>query len=254
MRRSRGAPIFFNVKRHGMMRVGFLLLLAALGASFNPTGASAADRIELPAGPNRDLVYSRCRTCHDLQYVVESAGITSDNWEALIEDMGRYGLRMPADEREKIVKYLVTYLGAGGPKAPPASQPQPQVSVDGKAVYARQCSACHQAEGAGLAKTFPPLASNPDLFLDRLFPVYVVLNGLEGPATIKGEQYNGVMPPFDHLSDAEITAVLAYVRSAWGNEKLRPAGFTDVDAAAVSKARQKRMSPKDVHAFRAAHR
>ena len=236
------------------MRVGILLLLAALGVALLPAGAGAADRIELPLGPNRDLVYSRCRTCHDLQYVVESAGITADNWEALIEDMGRYGLRMPADEREKIVKYLVTYLGANAPKAAPASASQIQASVDGKTVFARQCSACHQAEGAGLPKTFPPLTSNPDLFIDRLFPVYVVLNGLEGAATIKGEQYNGVMPPFDHLSDAEIAAVLAYVRSSWGNEKLRPAGFVDVDAAAVTQARQKRMSAKEVHSYRAAHR
>jgi len=236
------------------MRVGILLLLAALGVALLPAGAGAADRIELPQGPNRDLVYSRCRTCHDLQYVVESAGITADNWEALIEDMGRYGLRMPADEREKIVKYLVTYLGANAPKAAPASAPQVQASVDGKTVYTRQCSACHQAEGAGLPKTFPPLTSNSDLFIDRMFPVYVVLNGLEGQATIKGEQYDGVMPPFDHLSDAEIAAVLGYVRSSWGNEKLRPAGFTDVDAAAVNQARQKRMSAKEVHSYRAAHR
>lgn len=236
------------------MRVGFSLLLAAFGIAFSIGGASAADRIELPAGPNRDLVYSRCRTCHDLQYVVDSAGITSDNWAALIEDMGRYGLRIPADERDKIVQYLVTYLGAGGPKAAPSGPAQVQAAVDGKSVYARQCSACHQAEGTGLPKTFPPLASNPDLYIDRLFPVYVVLNGLEGPATIKGEQYNGVMPPFDHLSDAELAAVLAYVRSAWDNNKLRPAGFVDVDAAAIGKARQKPMKPKEVHAYRAAHR
>ncbi len=236
------------------MRVGFLLLLAALGMPFFASGAGAADRIELPQGPNRDLVYSKCRTCHDLQYVVESAGITSDNWEALIEDMGRYGLRMPAEERDKIVQYLVTYLGTDTPKASSNVQAAPLAATDGKAVYARQCSACHQAEGTGLIKTFPPLAGNPDLYIDQLFPVYVVLNGLEGPATIKGEQYNGVMPPFDHLSYTELAAVLAYIRSAWENDKLRPAGFVDVDAAAVGKARHKPMNAKEVHAYRAAHR
>jgi len=103
-------------------------------------------------------------------------------------------------------------------------------------------------------KTFPPLAKNSDLFIDRLFPVYVVLHGLEGAVTIKGEQYRGVMPPFDHLSDAEIAAVVTYVRTAWGNAKLRPAGFADVDATVVNKARQKSMKSKDVHAYRAAHR
>ena len=182
-----------------MMRVGFFLSFVMLGIALFAADASAADRIELPPGPNRDLVYSRCRTCHDLQYVVDSAGITSDNWAALIEDMGRYGLRIPAGERDKIVQYLVTYLGAGGPKAAPPGQATAQAATDGKAVYARQCSACHQAGGTGLPKTFPPLAGNPDLFIDRLFPVYVMLNGLEGAVTVKSAEYNGVMPPFDHL-------------------------------------------------------
>jgi len=222
--------------------------------AFFSAAVVASDRIELPPGPNRDLVYARCRVCHDLQYVVDSAGITHDNWVALIQDMGRYGLRIPGDERDKIVGYLTTYLGPNPPKASPASAPPARAAVDGKDVYARQCTSCHQAEGSGLPKTFPPLADNPDLFIDRLFPVYVVLNGLEGSATVKGEHYQGAMPPFDHLSDAEVAAVVGYIRNAWNNDKFKPAGFADVDAAAVREARQKRMAPKDVHAYRAAHK
>jgi len=235
----------------GTFGVASLLVVTAAIAVFS-TESGAANRFELPPGPNRDLVYAKCRTCHDLQYVVDSAGITADNWVALIEDMGQYGLRIPADERDKIVQYLVTYLSAKRPTEVPPSRPPAQAATDGKAVFARQCSSCHQLQGTGVPKAFPPLASNPDLFIDRLFPVYVVLNGLEGPAIIKGEHYNGVMPPFDHLSDADVAAVVAYIRSAWGNAKLRPPGFADLDAAAVRKARQKRMNPKDVHAYRAA--
>jgi mono/diheme cytochrome c family protein len=220
--------------------------------------AIAAARIELPPGPNRDLVYSRCRTCHDLQYVVESAGITPGNWAALIDGMRQYGLRIPADEREKIVQYLSTYLG---PHPPPAAAGSTQAGgeaatanapIDGKAVYARQCSACHQTDGTGISGTFPPLAGNPDLFRDRLLPVFVVLNGIQGPLTVKGEQYRGAMPPFDHLSDAEIAAVVTYVRGAWNNAALRPPQYTGVDAAAVRAARGTPMSANDVHAYRAA--
>jgi mono/diheme cytochrome c family protein len=121
-------------------------------------------------------------------------------------------------------------------------------------VFLRQCSSCHQKEGEGLPGTFPPLAGNPDLFLAREFPVYVVLNGLEGQITVKGGSYQGVMPPFDHLTDDEVAAVVNYVRSSWGNNGLRPDGFADVDAALVEEARDKRMAPKDVHAFREAQR
>ena len=236
------------------MRVARLSLAAAAGLSlFFSAGAFAGERIELPEGPNRDLVYAKCRTCHDLQYVKESAGITADNWVALIEDMGQYGLRIPAEDREKIVKYLVTYLGPNPPKAAPPSGP-PSPAVDGAVMYARQCSACHQAHGGGLPKTFPPLAGNTDLYRDRMFPVYVVLNGLEGPITVKGEPYQGAMPPFDHLSDAEIAAVIGYVRAAWNNAEMRPHDFVDVDERAVAQARHKSMKPGEVHAYRAARR
>ncbi|MGA8007340.1 MAG: cytochrome c [Burkholderiales bacterium] len=235
-----------------MMRVGFLLFIVAAAAAVLPPLARAGDRIELPEGPNRDLVYAKCRTCHDLQYVKESAGITADNWQALIEDMGQYGLRIPEDDRKKIVQYLVTYLGPNPPKAAPSAG-APSPAVDGAAMYARQCSACHQAQGGGLPGTFPPLAGNHDLYRDRIFPVYVLLNGLEGAITVKGQSYNGAMPPFDHLSDAEIAAVVGYVRAAWGNAELRPSSFDDIDERAVAQARQKPMKPEGVHAYRAAH-
>ena len=62
------------------------------------------------------------------------------------------------------------------------------------------------------------------------------------------------MPPFDHLSDAEVAAVIGYVRAAWNNAELRPSGFVDVDETAVAEARKKRMTPKDVHAYREARR
>lgn len=233
------------------MRVGWLLLAAALGTVFFSSGAGA-ERFELPPGPNRDLVYAKCRTCHDLQYVVESAGITHDNWVALVEDMGQYGLRIPADEREKIVQYLVTYLGPNPPKAAPGSGPA-SPAVDGQATYERQCSACHQVHGGGVPGAFPPLAGNTDLYRDRMLPVYVVLSGLTGTIEVKGAQYNGAMPPFDHLSDAEIAAVIGYVRAAWNNAELRPAGFVDVDEAAVKKARAEPMKNTEVHAYRASH-
>jgi mono/diheme cytochrome c family protein len=252
-RRAGGAPPSLAQKLlRGVMRVG-RLLAAIVGIVLVAADASAADRIELPLGPNRDLVYAKCRTCHDLQYVVDSAGITRANWVALIEDMGQYGLRIPDEDRKRIIEYLATYLGPNPPKkAAPAGAPPIQTSVDGAAVYARQCSACHQLKGEGLAKTFPPLAGNPDLFVDRLFPVFVVLNGLAGPVIVNGENYQGVMPPFDHLSDAEVAAVVAHIRSAWKNETLKPAGFEDIDVAAVGEARKRRMSSTEVHAYRAA--
>lgn len=222
---------------------GFMcvLLLAA--------GVRAAE-LQLPPGPNRDLVYGACRTCHDLEYLKESAGVPREAWNELINSMGQYGLRLPPGERGKILDYLATYLG---PHPPPASAAPATTAtkVDGASLFQSQCSVCHQPNGQGVAGTFPPLAGNHDLFRDRLLPVYVLLNGMSGPIEAKGQSYNGAMPSMAHLSNAEIAAVVNYVRGAWGNAGLRPAGMAAIDAATVKQLRAKPMTPQAVHAYRA---
>ena len=46
--------------------------------------------------------------------------------------------------------------------------------------------------------------------------IRVLLEGLQGPITVNGQAFNGVMPDFS-LTDDEIAAVLSYVRSNFGN-------------------------------------
>lgn len=91
----------------------------------------------------------------------------------------------------------------------------------GKAVYNRPtCSACHQASGQGTAGQFPPLAGSEwALEEDPGKFIRLVLKGLQGPITVKGENYNSSMVPWDVLSDEEIAAVITYVRQNkdWGN-------------------------------------
>lgn len=230
---------------------GIVHLAAGLGIAMLAAGASAAGDLDLPPGPDRDLVYGQCRTCHDLQYLIDSAGIPRASWEAVIDDMRQYGLRVPPDVREKILEYLAVYLGPNPPPATEAAAPSGATPADGQTVYMKNCAACHQPHGKGVAGQFPRLAGNPDLFLDRLYPVYVVLNGLEGPLTIEGRQFQRIMPSFGHLSDAGVAAVINYVRGAWGNDALRPAGMADVDAAAVAEARHEAMTAEQVLAYRA---
>ncbi len=99
--------------------------------------------------------------------------------------------------------------GSGASSAP---------TVDGAQVYQRVCMACHQSQGEGLAGVFPPLAGSEWVLGAGDIPLKIVLNGLQGPITVKGQSYDGVMPPFgEQLSDAEISAVLSHVRSSWGN-------------------------------------
>ena len=71
---------------------------------------------ELPEGPNRALVASRCTECHDLQMVFDAAGISREDWSGALEEMTSYGLKMTPDERAQILDYLATYLGPSAKK------------------------------------------------------------------------------------------------------------------------------------------
>ncbi len=93
----------------------------------------------------------------------------------------------------------------------------PSAAIDGGAVYAANCVACHQATGAGLAGVFPPLADSQWVLGDEARLVQILLHGIAGPIEVRGQVYAGVMPAFAQLSDGEIAAVLTHVRSTWGN-------------------------------------
>ena len=95
----------------------------------------------------------------------------------------------------------------------------------GKEVYLRDglCVTCHQADGKGTAKIYPPLVKS-DWIDDDERLIKIVLKGLWGPIKVNGELYdptNGVPPMMGFggmLNDNELSAVLSYVRQSWGND------------------------------------
>ena len=90
-------------------------------------------------------------------------------------------------------------------------------TVDGAAVYAGNCVACHQATGQGLAGIFPPLAGSSWVLENDARLVQILLFGVQGEMIVNEQAYNGVMPAFSQLSDAELAAVLTHIRASWGN-------------------------------------
>lgn len=118
------------------------------------------------------------------------------------------------------------------PTAPVTAATTPTFA-DGKAVYERVCQACHQASGQGVPGTFPPLAGSEWVSDDPAVPVKIVLKGLQGPLTVKGQNYGTMaMPPQEGvLNDAEIAAVVTHIRRSFGNQA------SQVDAAFVANLR-----------------
>src|SRR4051812_15436214 len=87
----------------------------------------------------------------------------------------------------------------------------------GQALVSGTCSGCHQANGAGMAGVFPPLAKSDFLGTDPKRAVDVVLHGLSGKVTVNGQEYNSVMPPMNQLNDDEVANILTYVFNSGGN-------------------------------------
>jgi mono/diheme cytochrome c family protein len=102
----------------------------------------------------------------------------------------------------------------------PKVDPAAKFLAKGRRIFSQNCAPCHQDNGEGDAvKQVPPLAGSEWVAAptaERL--IRIVLNGLQGPLTVKGQTYPGVamIPWRDVLSDEEIAAVLTYARRTWG--------------------------------------
>jgi mono/diheme cytochrome c family protein len=108
-----------------------------------------------------------------------------------------------------------------------------QVSARGSLDYLNNCAACHQSSGKGYTDTFPALAGNPVVnSADPSSLIHIVLNGATIPPTAKAPT-PFTMPPFgERLSDQEVSDVVTFIRSSWGNKAAA------VDPEQVAKLRQ----------------
>ncbi len=110
------------------------------------------------------------------------------------------------------------------PADPPSPAPQGVTERDaawlarGARGYDAHCAQCHGDEGEGVPRAYPALAGNRTVTMDP--PVNLVRIAAHGgfpPQTAANPRPFG-MPPFTQaLDDADLAAILSFVRNAWGN-------------------------------------
>ena len=108
-----------------------------------------------------------------------------------------------------------------GPNGPGGEQTAELSQADrGKKIFSANCATCHQANGLGVTGQYPPLAGSEYVNGGTRRLGMIVLKGLQGPLTVKGQSFGtAVMQPWDKtLTDAKISDVLTYVRQEWGNK------------------------------------
>jgi len=112
---------------------------------------------------------------------------------------------------------------------------------NGEKVFTANCAACHQANGKGLPGAFPPLAGSDYFASDPIKAVHAVLNGLSGPITVNGTDYNAVMPNLAYLSNSDVADVVTFVINSFGNK----GGGINVAQVAAERGGKKVTGPSD---------
>lgn len=102
----------------------------------------------------------------------------------------------------------------------------------GATLYNSYCASCHQRNGQGDSNRFPPLNGSEWVNGDKRKLIELTLQGLEGPITVKGQSFNGVMPPHGFLADDELAKILTYIRLNFDNNS------SAISAADVARSRK----------------
>ncbi len=109
-------------------------------------------------------------------------------------------------------------VATAGPSVPPTASSPAKVPDRGAKIFEKHCVDCHGSTGAGVPGAYPPLAGNRAVTLALAANlVQVVMYGGFAPATQGNPRPYGMPPYLLQLGDADIAAVLTYIRSAWGN-------------------------------------
>lgn len=117
-------------------------------------------------------------------------------------------LRASADTR--VVAQFATFERRSS--GDPAEQAAQRAFEVGKAAYNLTCAACHQEAGDGRLGLAPALVGSRWLQQGDDTLARIVLHGKETPAR------GFVMPPWKSFDDAQLAAILTYVRREFGNQ------------------------------------
>lgn len=128
---------------------------------------------------------------------------------------------------------IADYLSSlPAPKQPDVAVAAATDLAAGQTLYQQQCESCHGQQGQGVNNVYPALAGNTTVLEpSAVNSIRSVLHGGFAPLTQHNpEPYS--MPPFSgQLNNAEIAAVVNYIRQSWGNQA------PPINAATVTQVR-----------------
>jgi mono/diheme cytochrome c family protein len=94
---------------------------------------------DLPAGPGRDTVTTRCLSCHESDLIVQQR-LSRAGWGREIDKMVRWGATVLPAERDPMLDYLAAHF------APTPAASHLVATAATEAIYKRACLSCHEAD------------------------------------------------------------------------------------------------------------
>ncbi len=145
--------------------------------------------------------------------------------EAFVKEPGT--VVVATDKAKQLVAYLQSLKQVDLAAAPEflyqreaqpgtAAAPAKDAGLDGAALYANNCQACHQANGEGLPGAFPSLKGSKIVTRDDpSLLIEVIMKGYDASDAFGQMPAIGVM---NGLGPEEITAIINHERTSWGND------------------------------------
>jgi mono/diheme cytochrome c family protein len=124
------------------------------------------------------------------------------------------------EERLERLDELIVWKGKKGyevAEVQPLTKEEQELFEAGRTLYVTICGACHQPNGQGLEGLAPPLVDSEWVTGSEERLTRLVLQGVRGPITVNGKVWNMDMPPLNILDDAQLAAVMTFIRREWGH-------------------------------------
>jgi cytochrome c553 len=86
-----------------------------------------------------------------------------------------------------------------------------QYLVEGKRLYDVYCANCHQKDGTGLARLYPPLKNSDYLIPNKDKVICGIRYGQQGEITVNGVMFNQPMPANLNITDLEIAEIATFI-------------------------------------------
>jgi mono/diheme cytochrome c family protein len=122
------------------------------------------------------------------------------------------------EDLQAMADYLQSLPARPAPMVEPAPFDSKSLAARGSDIYMQRCADCHGKDGHGVPGIYPPLDGNASVVEPTgINAARAILLGGFAPVTA-GNPRPYSMPPYaQQLNDADVAAVVTYIRQAWSN-------------------------------------